>query len=72
MFQLNGVDGIDVGQCRDHPIDPAYGRVLYVVHITDTRLTAVPWRWDHGDWERGQRWADPAGTAKRFALDKEL
>ena len=72
VFQLEGMDCIDVGQCRDHPIDPAYGRMLYVVHVTDTRLTAVPWRWDYGDWERGRRWADPEGTVERFTFDKEL
>jgi len=72
VFQLEGIDCIDVGQCRDHPIDPAYGRNLYVVHVTKDRLTAVPWRWDLGDWEQGQRWADPAATAMRFTLDRKL
>lgn len=72
VFRLNEIDCIDVGQCRDHPIDPPFGRMLYVVHVTDTRLTAVPWRWDHRDWERGLRWADPEGAVKRFTLDKEL
>lgn len=70
VFQIEGMDCIDVGQCRDHPIDPAYGRNLYVARITDERITAVPWRWDLGDWERGQRWADPAVAARRFALDR--
>ena len=72
VFQLRGIDCIDVGQCRDHPIDPEYGRNLYVVHITDHRVTAVPWRWDLADWERGQRWADPVATAGRFTLDRTL
>lgn len=72
VFQLEGVDCIDIGQCRDHPIDAPYGRSFAVVHITDDRLTAVPWRWDFSDWERGQRWADPEATARRFTLDKSL
>ena len=72
IFQRQGIDCIDVGQCRDHPIDPEYGRNLYVVDITDYRLTAVPWRWDLGDWERGQRWTNPEATARRFTLDKAL
>ena len=72
VFQLQGIDCIDVGQCRNHPIDPEYGRNLYVVHVTDRRLTAVSWRWDLSDWERGQRWADPEATARRFTLDRTL
>lgn len=72
VFQLAGIDCIDVGQCRNHPIDPEYGRNLYVVHVTDSRLTAGPWRWDLGDWEGGQRWADPEATARRFTLDRAL
>jgi hypothetical protein len=72
VFQLRGIDCVDVGQCRDHPIDPEYGRNLYVMHVTDGVLTAVPWRWDLADWERGQRWADPASTARRFTLKKTL
>ncbi len=72
VFQLRGIDCIDVGQCRNHPIDPEYGRNLYVAHVTDSRLTAVPWRWDLGDWERGQPWADPEATARRFTLEKTL
>ena len=72
VFRLEGMDCIDVGQCRNHPIDPEYGRSFSVVHVTDTRLTAVPWRWDLSDWERGQRWADPEATARRFTLDKAL
>lgn len=72
VFQLEGIDCIDVGQCRDHPIDPEYGRNLCVVHVTDQRVTAVPWRWDQGDWERGRRWADPEATMKRFTLNRRL
>jgi len=72
VFQLEGIDCIDVGQCRDHPIDPEYGRSLSVVHVTEDRLTAVPWRWDLGEWEHGRRWADPEATARRFTLERVL
>jgi predicted MPP superfamily phosphohydrolase len=72
VFQWQGIDCVDVGQCRNHPIDPEYGRNLLVVHITDRHLRVVPWRWDLQDWERGQRWADPEATARRFTLDRTL
>jgi hypothetical protein len=72
LFQLSGIDCVDVGQCRNHPIDPPCGRVLYVVHVTGQRLTAVPWRWDQSGWERGLRWADAAAAVRRLTLDREL
>lgn len=70
--QFGGIDCVDVGHCRDHPIDAEYGRSIVVVHLTDQRLTVVPWRWDLADWERGQRWADPEEVAQRFTLIKDL
>lgn len=70
VFRLDGIDCVDVGQCRDHPIDPESGRVLYVFHITDTRLTGVPWRRDLQEWEQGRRWADPHAAAQRLILDR--
>ena len=72
VFQLDGIDCVDAGQCRDHPIDAECGRVLYVCRLTDSRLTAAPWRWDLRDWEHGQRWADPDVVAGRLTLDREL
>jgi hypothetical protein len=48
VFQLEGIDCIDVGQCRDHPIDPEYGRSLSVVHVTEDRLTALDTALDWG------------------------
>jgi len=70
VFELEGISCIDVGQCRDHPIDPSYGRNFYVVRITRRTLTALPWRWDLHDWEKGQRWENPAVTARQFMLMK--
>ena len=68
VFSLDGIACIDIGQCRDHPIDPPYGRNFYVVRIAGSTLSAHPWRWDFRDWERGQRWADPEATMRRFSL----
>lgn len=56
VFELNGIHCIDLGQCRDHPIDPECGRCIYVITISGNSLMAIPWRWDYNDWERGQRW----------------
>ena len=70
VFQVEGIDCIDVGQCRDHPIDPAHGRSFTVVHVTHSRLTAIPWRWDLKDWEKGQRWENQEEAARRFTLAK--
>ena len=72
VFKLDGMDCVDVGQCRNHPIDPEYGRNFYVVRIKDGELAAVPWRWDLEDWERGDRWAVPEETVKRFTLVKAI
>ena len=68
VFDLEGIPCVDIGQCRNHPIDPEYGRNFEVVHIHDNQIQALPWRWDLEDWERGQRWADPLATSARFTL----
>ena len=68
VFSLGGISCIDIGHCRNHPIDPEYGRSFCVVHLDEAYLTALPWRWDLQDWERGQRWADPSSSAQRFML----
>ena len=68
VFTLDGINCIDIGHCRSHPIDPEYGRSFYVVRISGNSLTAIPWRWDFKDWERGQRWQDGESTVKRFIL----
>lgn len=75
VFELEGISCISVGHCRNHPIDPEYGRHFYVIHIIDNRIVAVPWRWDLRDWEQGQRWETPtaqAATAQRFLLNTEF
>lgn len=75
VFELNGISCISMGHCRNHPIDPEYGRHFYVVRIRDGRITALPWRWDLKDWERGQRWSQwcsPGADVRRFLLDKEF
>jgi len=49
---------VDVGHCRDHPIDAEYGRSFTVFRLRANQITAIPWRWDLQDWERGQRWGN--------------
>ena len=68
VFDLEGIPCVDVGHCRNHPIDAEYGRNFYVVQIRRDALQAVPWRWDLPGWERGDRWADGPATAERFCL----
>jgi hypothetical protein len=70
VSEVYGITNIDLGHCRNHPIDPEYGRSFYIIRIASGRLVALPWRWDLRDWERGRRWADPDKTAQRFVLDK--
>lgn len=54
-FAVDGIPGIDIGHCRNHPIDPEWGRSITAVRIKGNTLTAIPWRWDVKDWEKGQR-----------------
>lgn len=72
VYETGPIACVDIGQCRDHPNDPALGRTISVVHLTDDRLTVVPWRWDLVDWERGQGIADPDSYAQLVTLDKTL
>lgn len=65
-FVLDGIPCIDVGHCRNHPIDAEWGRSFYVVRISDCAVTAVPWRWDLRDWERGR--PQDEGTAGDLTL----
>lgn len=55
VFTAHGIPGLDIGHCRNHPIDPEWGRSFTVVRIKGGSLSAIPWRWDLKDWERGQR-----------------
>lgn len=55
VYQHEGLNCLNIGQCRDHPQDPEFSRSFGVVQIKNNTLTAIPWRWDLGDWELGQR-----------------
>ena len=72
VSELDGISCLDVGHCRDHPIDAKYGRSICVVRLTETSITAVPWRWDFKDWESGQCWPNPSETADQFILTRDL
>jgi len=69
VFEYEGINCISIGHCRNHPIDPEYGRNFYVVRIQENRIVAVPWRWDFMAWEQGQRWTNSQEVSKRFILD---
>ena len=73
VYRLGGIACVNVGHCRNHPIDPEFGRSFTVVRIRGNEIIAIPWRWDLRDWERGQRWANAVGesapsAAERFIL----
>ena len=73
VFELEGISCLDIGHCRNHPIDTEIGRNFYVVRISEGLLTALPWRWDLGDWERGQRWGSSSATVQgRFTLKRRI
>lgn len=75
FYEYEGINCIDLGHCRSHPIDCEYGRSFCVVRIDGHSLTALPWRWDFQDWEQAQRWgrygdeAMPEIARSRFLLD---
>jgi len=75
-YQEGGTTCIDVGHCRNHPIDAKYGCSFTVVRVRDGCVTAIPWRWDLQDWESGQDWSsDPAkctAAAARLILHRAL
>ncbi len=69
VFETGGIPCVNIGHCRNHPIDPEYGRSFYVIRIKDESITAVPWRWDMKEWERGEGWSsNPEDTAKQLIL----
>ena len=72
ISELGTITCIDIGHCRNHPIDPEYGRSFYVVRLTGKRITALPWRWDYKEWECGRGWANPEIAQQRFMLDNFL
>lgn len=55
VFFMDDILCVDIGHCRNHPIDPEAGRSLAVARIKDGALSVVPWRWDLKDWDKGQR-----------------
>ena len=72
VFECGNINCISIGHCRNHPIDPEYGRNFYVIRIQENRIVAVPWRWDVMAWEQGQRWTNSHKVACRFILDKTI
>ena len=65
--RLNGIACLDVGHCRNHPQDPESGRSFSVVRLQGGTLSALAWRWDCRDWDRGQRQAGyPALAGRAF------
>lgn len=72
VFECENISCISIGHCRNHPIDPEYGRNFYVIRIQENRIVAVPWRWDIMSWEQGQRWNNSHKAACKFILDKTI
>ena len=60
-YTWNGTDGIMLGHCRNHPMDPVYARTFVVVRITGNEIAVVPWRWDLAEWARRQGWENEQG-----------
>lgn len=42
------------GHCRNHAIDPDFGRVFNVVRIAGGKVDVVDWRWDLAAWSASQ------------------
>jgi len=68
VFRVENIPCVNIGHCRNHPIDLECGRSFYVVRITDDRITAAAWRWDLEDWEKGAGWSAPRSVEKRLML----
>lgn len=57
----HGRPGVELGHCRNHPIDPDWGRTFCVVRMTGDRIDVAPWRWDVGEWAACQGHGPPRG-----------
>src|SRR5690606_27840335 len=68
VYQWAGIDGVEVGHNRNHPLDIPFHRTVAVAHLTNTRLTVVPWNWERQAWGDSRAWP-PEVT---FYLDRPL
>jgi hypothetical protein len=68
VHQWAGIDCVEVGHNRNHPLDIPFHRTIAVAHITDTRVTVVPWNWEREAWGESRLWPPEAV----FYLDKPL
>lgn len=71
VSRVEGIPCVSVGHCRNHPIDPSCGRSFYITHIRGKNITAVAWRWDMLDWEKGQGWFNSGDIEKNLILKAE-
>ncbi|MCE5325352.1 MAG: metallophosphoesterase [Planctomycetaceae bacterium] len=49
-YQWRGRPYLIAGHCRNHAIDPDFGRVFNVVRIRDGKTQTADWRWDLAKW----------------------
>ena len=68
VFKWDGMDCVEIGHNRDHPVDIPFHRCFAVAHITDERLTVVPWHWGERRWGAFKGWPPEAS----FSLDRRL
>jgi len=60
-YRWNDRLGVELGHCRDHPIDPIYGRTFAAVRIGGGQIAVVPWRWDLEEWAACQGYGAARG-----------
>jgi len=66
VYQWAGIDCVEIGHNRNHPLDIPFHRTVAVAHLTDKRLTVVPWNWERQAWGDFKLW--PPEVA--FYLDR--
>lgn len=49
-YQWKGRPYLIAGHCRNHAIDPDFGRVFNVVRVGSGRVDIADWRWDLARW----------------------